>query len=70
MDEGMLDALRRNSPSEFTAAAKKSRYYQPLEQCALEYAKQGLTSLDEVFRISATLEDAEHRKDIGDLSLS
>ncbi len=70
MDEGMLDALRRNSPSEFTAAAKKSRYYQPLEQCALEYAKQGLTSLDEVFRISATLEDAEYRNDIGDLSLS
>ncbi|WP_250656579.1 GspE/PulE family protein [Alkalimarinus coralli] len=70
MDEGMLDALRRNSPSEFTTAAKKSRYYQPLEECALEYAKQGITSLDEVFRISATQEDAEHRKDIGDLGLA
>ncbi|UZE95783.1 GspE/PulE family protein [Alkalimarinus alittae] len=70
MDEDMLDALRRSSPSEFTSAAKRSRYYQPLEQCALEYAKQGLTSLDEVFRISATLEDTSHRKDSGDLSLS
>ncbi|MFD2231974.1 GspE/PulE family protein [Alkalimarinus sediminis] len=70
MDEAMLDALRRNSPSEFTAAAKKSRYYQPLEQCALEYAKQGITSLDEVFRISATLEDADHRRDVGDISLA
>jgi MSHA biogenesis protein MshE len=68
MDEDMLDALRRNAPSEFTAAAKRSRYYQPLELCALEYAKEAKTTLDEVFRLSATLEDTEHRSDVADIN--
>ncbi len=67
MEEGMLDALRRNAPSEFTIAAKRSRYYQPLELCALDYAKEGKTTLDEVFRLSATLDDTEHKSDVGDI---
>jgi MSHA biogenesis protein MshE len=58
LDEPMLDALRKNDPSAFTIAARKNRYFRPLELCALDYAREGKTSLDEVFRLSATLEDS------------
>jgi len=59
MDDRLLSALRRADPDEFANAAKKNTFYRPLELCALDYAKQGIISLDEVFRVSATLEDAE-----------
>ncbi|MDX5299184.1 MAG: Flp pilus assembly complex ATPase component TadA, partial [Gammaproteobacteria bacterium] len=57
MDENMLDALRRSNPSDFTKVARRSRYYRPLALCALDYAHQGLTTLEEVVRVAATLED-------------
>ncbi len=57
LDEPMLDALRKNDPSSFTIAARKNRYYRPLELCALDYAREGKTTLDEVFKLSATLEE-------------
>jgi len=59
MDESTLGYLRRADPDGFALAAKKNPYYQPLELCALDYAKQGITSLDEVFRVSATLDDQQ-----------
>jgi len=59
MDEGTLGALRRSDPDGFEKAAKENAYFRPLEQCALDYALEGLTSLDEVFRVSATLQDRE-----------
>ncbi len=68
MDEDMLDALRRNSASDFASSAKRNRYYQPLELCALEYAKEGKTTLDEVFRLSATLEDTDPQTHTGDIN--
>ena len=39
----------------FAAAAQLNAYYEPLEVCALNFAQNGITSLDEVFRVSATL---------------
>jgi MSHA biogenesis protein MshE len=59
MDANTLGALRRANPDEFEKAARENPYYRPLEFCALDYAKQGHTSLDEVFRVSATLQDRE-----------
>lgn len=59
MDANTLSALRRADPDEFEKAARENQYYKPLEYCALDYAKQGHTSLDEVFRVSATLQDRE-----------
>lgn len=64
MDDKSLSALRRADPDAFEKAARANPFYRPLELCALDYAKQGITSLDEVFRVSATLEDAE--PDLGD----
>ncbi|WP_369600978.1 ATPase, T2SS/T4P/T4SS family [Hahella sp. SMD15-11] len=55
MDEPLLDALRRNDPAAFNQAARKAPGYIPLARVALDYARQGITTIDEVFRISASL---------------
>tara|TARA_R110002072_G_scaffold100183_2_gene220543 strand:+ start:23354 stop:25144 length:1791 start_codon:yes stop_codon:yes gene_type:complete len=55
MDEACLGALRRADSDGFAAAALRNAYFEPLEICALQSAKEGITSLDEVFRVSATL---------------
>ena len=56
MNEEMLDALRRKDVSDFTRAARKSPLFRPLGQCAMDYALQGITSLQEVSRVAATSE--------------
>ncbi len=55
LDDAMLDALRRADYSDFEKAARRSPYYEPLDHCALRYAEQGITTLEEVARVSATL---------------
>src|SRR5690606_9567961 len=54
MNEDMLDALRRKDVSDFTRAARQSPAFRPLGQCAMDYALQGITSLQEVARVAAT----------------
>src|SRR5690554_7522365 len=56
MDEDMLDALRRRDVSDFTRAARRSLLFRALGQCAMDYALQGVTSLQEVARVAATSE--------------
>ena len=51
-DEAMCDALRRNSAADFANAADASEHYVPLSRAALEYAQEGITTLDEVCRVS------------------
>jgi MSHA biogenesis protein MshE len=58
MNEDMLDALRRKDVSDFTRAARRSPLFRPLGQCAMDYALQGVTSLQEVARVAATTEGA------------
>ena len=58
MDEDMLDALRRRDVSDFTKAARRSPLFRPLGQCAMDYALQGVTSLQEVARVAAISEVA------------
>ncbi|MCG8610597.1 MAG: GspE/PulE family protein [Pseudomonadales bacterium] len=70
MNEAMLDALRRDDTAGFTAAARKSKSYRPLELCALDLAQVGETTLDEVFRLSATLEEHHEPNQAEKLSLS
>ena len=57
LDEKMLDALRRSDASGFARAARQSPYYRPLESCALDYARDGVTTLAEVARVSASIEN-------------
>lgn len=57
LDDNMLDALRQRDASGFIFSAKNSPHYLSLAMCALAYAREGITSLHEVFKISATLDD-------------
>ena len=57
MDEGMVAALRRNDPQGFAEAAQACANYRPLAACALDYALIGVTSVDEVLKVCATLTD-------------
>jgi len=59
MNESLLEALRTNNHSGFTSAAKIAKNFRPLALAALDYAQQGLTTLEEVFRISASLGDGK-----------
>lgn len=54
LDEPMLDALRRQDYSAFNKAARNSPHYEALDRCALRYAEQGLTTLEEAARVSAS----------------
>jgi MSHA biogenesis protein MshE len=58
LDDAMLDALRKNDTALFTQEAKNSDLYLPLSMCALDYAIEGRTSIQEVFKISASLDEA------------
>ena len=57
-DDGMLDALRKNDVTLFTRTAKASELYLPMVQCALEFAIAAKTTLSEVFKISASLDES------------
>ncbi len=54
MNHQTLDALRKNDSAAFTLAAKNTSGYQPFSLCALEFVRQGITSLDEVIRITGS----------------
>ena len=52
LDKPLADALRRNDTEEFGRIAYNSPNFSTLGTMALEYAQQGITSLDEVIRVS------------------
>jgi len=53
----MLDALRRGDTSGFVAASRESGRFMPMIDNALEYAREGVTSLQEVIRITGEVEE-------------
>jgi len=59
LDAAMIAALRHNDPQGFADAAKVSVGYRPLAACALDYALAGVTSIEEVLKVCATLSDEE-----------
>lgn len=52
MNTDMIAALRRNDPQGFADAALASPTYRPLATCALDYALMGLSSVEEVLKVS------------------
>jgi len=52
MNAEMIAALRRNDPQGFADAALASPNYRPLATCALDYALTGLSSVEEVLKVS------------------
>jgi len=56
IDYTLADALRRNDPAEFENAARQQVGYRPLVENALDYAREGITSLAEAMRLSGMVE--------------
>lgn len=56
MNRELADALRRRDADAFAIAARDSETFRPLGDMALDYAMQGLTSLDEVIKVSEYVE--------------
>ena len=57
INESMADALRRNDSSGFTKAAMASPDFKTLIHVALEYAEQGVTTLEEVLRVAEQIDE-------------
>ena len=57
LDDELEDALRRENTADFTKAAKLSDKYKPFSVHAIEYALSGVTTLEEVLRVSNVVED-------------
>ncbi|GAA0374019.1 GspE/PulE family protein [Bowmanella denitrificans] len=51
MTESMMNALKNADTNKFSAAARASAGYQPLSKMALHYARQGLTTVEEVLKL-------------------
>jgi MSHA biogenesis protein MshE len=56
IDYTLADALRRNDPAGFENAARAQDGYRPLMENALDYARQGITSLSEAMRLSGMVD--------------
>jgi MSHA biogenesis protein MshE len=70
IDAGIADAIRRVDLTEVGRLAALSPGFVPLVQCALQYALQGITSVDEVMSSMSGLEEPERRVSLLDDVLS
>ena len=58
LNENMMRALKNDDTAGFTEAAQSSAGFRTLAQAALDYAKLGITSLDEVMRLVEMVHEA------------
>lgn len=63
LDEAMLIALNEQNHAAFVAAARRNPDFKPMGEWALEYARDGVTDLAEVFKISVDLNDLDAERD-------
>ncbi|GGO71330.1 GspE/PulE family protein [Bowmanella pacifica] len=59
MTESMMSALKVADTNGFSQAAKHCRGYQPLSKAALDYARQGLTTVEEVLKLVEMVVDEQ-----------
>lgn len=59
LNEEMMTALKNDNTAAFTEAAEHAKGFRSLAKAALDYAKQGVTSLDEVMRLVEMVEDLD-----------
>ena len=55
-DKELSDTLSHSDSGTFVSAARNSRNFRSLNMVALQYAVEGITTMDEVIRISANIE--------------
>lgn len=58
MNQELGDALRRGDTSGFIRAAQQTPGYVPLVKSAMDFARRGVTSLEEVLRVSEQVDDS------------
>ena len=56
LDKDLSNVLSHGDSANFIKAAMNSRYFRPLNMVALQYAVEGITTMDEVIRISADID--------------
>jgi len=56
MNEAMMAALKKDDTEAFTQHAKANPTFRPLALAAFDYAKQGVTSVEEVLRLVETVD--------------
>jgi MSHA biogenesis protein MshE len=59
IDTALADALRRSDSAGFIELARRQAGFKPLALAAFDYACQGLTSMDEVLRVSGQIEECD-----------
>ena len=59
IDAPLADALRRNDSAGFARAAQLQEDFTTLADCALEYAQQGVTTMEEVVRVAGQVDELE-----------
>lgn len=64
LSEPLADALRRADSADFVKIAKQTPEYQPLVVSALDYATQGITSLEEVLRVAEQIDESSDFMDV------
>ncbi len=57
LDDSLADTLRREDAAGFAEAARRNKDFQPFHHHALDYALQGITSLEEVLRVAGAIEE-------------
>ena len=58
IDFPLADALRRGDSAAFATRALQQASFRPLDLCALDLARAGVTSMEEVLKVSGQLDDA------------
>ena len=66
MDDELADALRREDASAFARSAKQSKGFRSFARDALDYASRGITSIEEVVRVTGTIEEIEEQFNLND----
>jgi MSHA biogenesis protein MshE len=66
IDAGIADAIRRDDFAGVAQLARRQRGFVPLVRHALSYAHSGITSVEEVIRVTAGLDDLESGAELVD----
>ncbi|MCG5528642.1 GspE/PulE family protein [Halorhodospira sp. 9621] len=61
LNADMIEALRQGDQSGFAAACAADPGYRPMSHVALDYAQQGVTTLEEVFRVLGEMDESTMR---------
>jgi MSHA biogenesis protein MshE len=60
-DKAMLETIRKKEYGRFAKLAHESETFTPLSTSAINLAKQGITSIEEILRVCESIEDiSEH----------